>query len=311
MEKSQKELWLEDRKTGIGGSDIGTILGLNTKKSPYQLWEEKTGRTDGGVDNNFTRAGIKLEPMVADWFTETTGMPLSNPGNVITRHKDFDFVIGTPDRITFDEKTKKAGILEIKTTGKIIDPDQPPLMWFCQVIWYAGIKKSWSENEGYDLNHIAWWERLTCAFNSIPIQFDLEFYNYLIEKADEFWTKYVLADTPPPPTSQKDVQSLYSRHKPGKSIIATDELQKSILELKDISQAVKAHKDHESAIKLQIQMIMGDSESVIDVDGIPLVTWKSAKDSLEFDTERFKSEHPDLFRSYQIPKAGSRRFLVK
>lgn len=310
-ELTQKEEWLEDRKTGIGGSDIGTILGLNSKKSPYQLWEEKTGKTDGSVDNNFTRAGIKLEPMVADWFAETTGLPLSNPGQNITRHKDFDFVLGTPDRITYDSTTNKAGILEIKTTGKIIDPEQIPLMWFCQVIWYAGIKKSWNDQEGYDYNHIAWWERLTCAFNFIPITFDQEFSKYLIEKADEFWSKYVLADTPPPPTNLKDLQILYARHQPGKSIIATDELQKSIAELKTISEAIKAAKDQEAIAKLKIQMIMGDCESVINEDGIPLVTWKSAKDSLEFDTERFKAEHPELFRSFQIPKAGSRRFLVK
>lgn len=34
LEMSHQE-WLEDRQKGIGGSDVGTILGLNKWKSPY------------------------------------------------------------------------------------------------------------------------------------------------------------------------------------------------------------------------------------------------------------------------------------
>ncbi len=38
--------WLEDRRKGIGGSDVATILGLNQYKSAYQLWLEKTGQVE-------------------------------------------------------------------------------------------------------------------------------------------------------------------------------------------------------------------------------------------------------------------------
>jgi predicted phage-related endonuclease len=38
--------WLMDRKKGIGGSDVATILGLNKWKAPYQLWLEKTGQIE-------------------------------------------------------------------------------------------------------------------------------------------------------------------------------------------------------------------------------------------------------------------------
>lgn len=38
--------WLKSRKAGVGGSDMSTILGLNSFKTPYDLWLEKTGRVE-------------------------------------------------------------------------------------------------------------------------------------------------------------------------------------------------------------------------------------------------------------------------
>lgn len=38
--------WLKSRKAGVGGSDMSTILGLNSFKTPYELWLEKTGRVE-------------------------------------------------------------------------------------------------------------------------------------------------------------------------------------------------------------------------------------------------------------------------
>lgn len=38
------EKWLKTRDIGIGGSDAAVIMGLNSYKSPYQLWMEKPGR---------------------------------------------------------------------------------------------------------------------------------------------------------------------------------------------------------------------------------------------------------------------------
>ena len=41
------EEWLSIRKKYIGGSDAGAIVGLDEYKTPYSLWAEKTGKTEG------------------------------------------------------------------------------------------------------------------------------------------------------------------------------------------------------------------------------------------------------------------------
>ena len=40
------EKWLKTRDLGIGGSDAAVIMGMNSYKSPYQLWMEKTGQVE-------------------------------------------------------------------------------------------------------------------------------------------------------------------------------------------------------------------------------------------------------------------------
>lgn len=41
--EQRSEEWFKWRKEGLGSSDIGIIMGSTTFKTPYELWEEKTG----------------------------------------------------------------------------------------------------------------------------------------------------------------------------------------------------------------------------------------------------------------------------
>ena len=44
-----RDQFLAGRKKGIGGSDVAAILGFSPYKSPYQLWLDKTGRSERKV----------------------------------------------------------------------------------------------------------------------------------------------------------------------------------------------------------------------------------------------------------------------
>ncbi|EOA2606900.1 lambda-exonuclease family protein, partial [Enterococcus hirae] len=73
LDMSHRE-WLEDRKRGIGGSDVATVLGLNKYKSPYQLWLEKTGQIElKDSESEPAYWGNVLEEVVAKEFQERTG----------------------------------------------------------------------------------------------------------------------------------------------------------------------------------------------------------------------------------------------
>ena len=67
------EDWLEYRKSGIGGSDAGIILGVSSYKLPRDVYFEKIGRTpDMPEDENWVtlEVGKRLEDLVAEIFAK-------------------------------------------------------------------------------------------------------------------------------------------------------------------------------------------------------------------------------------------------
>ena len=68
------EEWLRYRKLGIGGSDAGSICGLNPYSSAIAVFQDKTQKEAGEKeDNEAMRQGRDLEEYVARRFMEETG----------------------------------------------------------------------------------------------------------------------------------------------------------------------------------------------------------------------------------------------
>ena len=69
-----KEEWRKERKKGIGGSDVGAILGLNEYKSAFDVYYEKIGAKNEKVLTDKARVtmeiGNRLEDLVAEMFQE-------------------------------------------------------------------------------------------------------------------------------------------------------------------------------------------------------------------------------------------------
>ena len=84
-----EEQWHAERRKSIGGSDAGTILGLNKYSSPYALWAEKTGRVtpEDISDREAVRLGHDLEDYVAKRFAEATGKRVRRENHfLVIRH---------------------------------------------------------------------------------------------------------------------------------------------------------------------------------------------------------------------------------
>ena len=150
--------WLDLRKTGIGGSDAGTILGVNPYSSPYALWADKTGLVENVFKGNAaTEWGNRLERTVAEAFAEQSGCavvewPVMLQGRNTWELANVDFFIVEPSEVTpagqvtsvDSEPNNISAILEFKTTGivgkgnaKGWDNNQVPASYYWQGAHYA------------------------------------------------------------------------------------------------------------------------------------------------------------------------------
>ena len=99
------------RLEGIGGTDASCIMGAGFK-SPYELWEQKTGRGKEFKTTEAMRWGTELESVIMTRYHEQTGFAVQTVDPI--RNEKADWWVGSPDGIAFDKEGKSIG-LEIKT----------------------------------------------------------------------------------------------------------------------------------------------------------------------------------------------------
>jgi putative phage-type endonuclease len=132
------EEWLNIRAAGIGGSEVGTICGLNPWESPFTLWAKKTGRIESSIPQNEAMEwGNRLEPVVLDKFAD------AHPELVVHRdvgtwaHKVRSWQIANPDAIFENPETGEVGVIEVKTAQyEDAWSEGVPKHYEAQVLWY-------------------------------------------------------------------------------------------------------------------------------------------------------------------------------
>lgn len=178
-----REEWLEERMTGIGGSDAGTILGVNKWKSKTQLFFEKTNpEMIQEINNEFIYWGNMMEDVVADEFARRTGKKVRRDNRML-RHPEHKFMMANLDRVVVGEKA----LLECKTTSQYNkeqwEDDNVPAQYLCQIQHYMAVT-------GYEKAYIA---VLIGGNNFVwkEIPRDDELIEILIEAEKDFWENNV------------------------------------------------------------------------------------------------------------------------
>lgn len=139
-DSSQPE-WHELRKGKIGGSQVGTIAGLNKWESAVTAYYKFTGQIDDYIeDNPAMEWGRRLESVVIDKFADSHPSleVLRDPGTWINNKRPYQ--LANPDALI--RRDGELGVLEIKTAAykdDWIDEQgtlRVPLYYQTQVQWY-------------------------------------------------------------------------------------------------------------------------------------------------------------------------------
>lgn len=299
------EQFLENRKKGIGGSDVAAILGFSPYKSPYQLWLDKTGRSEKKAQNESAHFGHLLEDVVAKEFSRRAGLKVQRVTQQLFL-EDHPWALGNIDRAVINPEISgnvrfKDGalttdqLLECKTASEYMSKlfgeegsDQVPDYYLTQCLWYLMIT-------GCQIIHLAVLIGGN-KFRMYRIERDEDLIQSIFEQVKSFWFNHVIADVPPDPTCFDDVLHRWSKHVVGKQVEANFEQIKLGEELVTVQNRQKADKAREDEIKLKIVSTMQDAEMMIS-QGKTLFTYKE-QSSTRIDSTLLKKEEPDLFEKY-------------
>ncbi|WP_336951231.1 YqaJ viral recombinase family nuclease [Acinetobacter sp. AS167] len=300
--------FLAARKKGIGGSDVAAILGFSPYKSPFQLWLDKTGRSeDSDTQSESAHFGNLLEDVVAKEFSSRMNVKVQRVNQQLSLAELGEpWAIGNIDRAVINPEIagrvffKKGRLttdqgLECKTASEYLSKlfgeegsDQIPDYYLTQCLWYMKLT-------GFQLWHLAVLIGGN-KFRMYRIERDDDLIESIFQQVKSFWFNHVIADTPPAPTCFDDVLHRWSKHVEGKQVEANSEHIKLANELIAVQNRQKANKAREDEIKLAIVTNMQDAEMMIS-QGNTICSYKE-QSSTRIDSTLLKKEDPDLFAKY-------------
>lgn len=292
FEYENQEKWHELRGIGIGGSDIGAILGVNKYKSAIDIYIDKTeGKKQDG--NRFTHFGHKLEKVVFEEFQERhSNMKCYTVPYTIQR----GVCVANVDGMVYDPVKDRYGVLELKTTSAYNKDewtgDTVPQSYYAQVQHYLYVT-------GLSFAYIA------CLvggndYKEFYIERSLEDIDYIQEKATDFWKNYVMKKVPP----MLDGSDSYSKYllekadKENEEVIELNELNAKAEEIKALDEQIK---NLEQQIELKKQEIIlelnnNHCNKAISSDYKFTITTQ-ARNSV--DKKLMEKENPELVAQYK------------
>lgn len=295
-------MWLEERRRGVGGSDVAAIMGLSPWKTAYQVYQEKRKEVEDWGGNSLTDWGKRMEPAIRQWYSDETGRDVRLPDKIMY-HPQHPFMLASLDGFTDDGR-----VVEIKTarSGKNWgepETNQIPDYYAVQVHHYMTIT-------GFQVADIP----VSIAGGSpslYVVEADKEISEMIIEACAKFWER-VQSGNPPDPVTYADAVARFGSLKTEGAIVADDKEIHAIEGIKSVRAQIKELEEHEEAWKARIIIALGEqADTLIDSSGQTLVTYKLANGRKLFDSKSLEKEMPEVYQKYLKQSEPARRFLVK
>lgn len=288
-----REEWLAHRKRlGIGGSEVGAILGYSKYRTAVDVWLDKTSiELNVMPDDEAMWIGNEIEPMLRKRFTIETGL------KVVEDHKirlhptieglycNLDGVIRDPDR--------GPGVFEAKSflNSSVSNYDNgiPPYV-------YLQIQHNLSIT-GYSYAYGFFWIKDRNEFVIHQILPNKDVIEAINKACKEFWDVNVKEYVAPEPRNSEDVAAIHHSAEEGKKVVANERIQSIYEKLVQVKDEIKEKQSLQKILEFGIKSYMKDAQTIVNDENKPLVTWKNAN---SFDEEALKNAHPDLYEKYSV-----------
>lgn len=285
--------WLEQRKHGVGGSEVAAIMGLSPWKTATQLWLEKTGRIEPAdlSGKPYVEFGNIMEPVIGNWYREQFPDRTVRRVNAICKSLIRPWAQASLDYEVRDGSVW--GVLEIKTARTATDwQDGVPAYYLTQIMHYMQVTNR-------PFADVAVFFRDTCEFKCFRVDYDQEDGDAVKAAVDDFWRNYVMTGTMPQVVGTA-----------GEAAALTDYYGKGDGDFKqlidpDVDAAVSAYQDaaerekqaHAEKTEAATKLIaaIGDAKGIIT--DVAKVTWvRSEREVL--DQKALKEQAPEVYAKY-------------
>lgn len=313
-----------DRRTYIGGSDIAGILGLQPKgwRTALQIWQRKVAQDGEPVEETpreqrrLLARGQIVEPLVARMLEvlhriegATRGRRYTDPDvPFFAAEIDFELPFNRVAHLFPQEQGGPATDdetvnVEIKTVHPFSvgewgeeGTDEVPIHYAAQVYWGLGVTR----------RRLALCAALFGADDLVlyPMAGDEGTIAGMRDKAQDFWVRHVLTNTPPPPQTLQDVARLWPDDD-GSTIEADDTALAALRTLRSITAARKSYEDGEDGVSLLIREYMKNA-TTLRLGDIELATLKAQK-TQSIDVAKLKEQFPDAYKA--TLRTGTTRVL--
>lgn len=312
--------WLRLRTLGIGGSDIGAIMGINKYSSPYQVWKQKVlGEHKDLSDKLVVKKGKDLESMIRGTYViphfQELGYTVKNLSHHMIINKNYPFLRANLDGVAISNKVNATHedniVIEIKFVSEFADVNWygeefygVPASYYAQVQEYmlvTGMKKAVV---------CALFER-TWTVNYFEIPKDTSFQIQLLASAETFYNVNMLGKVKPPFTSvdadKEDIEKIVKTFDDTKTFIKDDSLNETIATYLNIKAEVKEREKVQK--KLEAEIVNAYTEGRVPSSPLHSVKVTITK-TTRLDTTKLKEEKPEIYEQY-CKESESTRTTIK
>jgi len=333
--------WLQQRRLGLGGSDISSVVGLNPYSSPWHVYLDKIGAALPVRESVPMRLGKLVEPLLTALYTHRMRLrePLVSPGLLIDARRPW--WRGTPDRLDrgqglgleFKYTNRYQAAREWGPSGSALVPLRHRLQcaWYLELTGYerwelmvcighedALAAAGWElALMGEDRVDGAWLDRLwqELDLRLYPIAPDRELTALLAEAGERFWTEHVVPQHPPPLDGSEAAQDYVRRQYPQVTApvrLASAPEQALLQQYLTADASRDAWTGERDRLKVALQDAIGPARGIRGPDGVQanwppvaggaVVAWEALARAL--------GATPEQIESCTTRRADTRRFTV-
>ena len=283
--------FVQSRRNSIGGSDAAVLVGCpyNPEYTPLQLYFSKIDEPEEKDLTNFLMVKKRREDQLLDELfihlkaNEATRFAFKAMFKNIptSTHPEHSFLHANVDGMLSLTNGQEVGI-EIKTQNS-----------FAKDKWDSGVPEYIQmQVQHYMLvtgweSFLVWVEFSHGEFSLFEIQANSYWQDLILKRSKEFWVNHIETQTPPPPSTKKELSLTAPAHSEPK--VATSDDIRLIDTIKSAKKAKKLAAAEQLKAETELAESLKDNPIMTDAQGNCLVTYKTGKTGRRINIKKEKA----------------------